>query len=126
MEEIFEIADRITVMRDGQRVLTERIANLTMEQVIEQIVGQKVEQVLAWKDRRVNRTTAPLLEVVDLTAVNRVQNVSFTLYPGEILGLAGLMGSGRTELVQALFGINKITNGEVRVRGRGVTIRKPN
>ncbi len=125
MEEIFEIADRITVMRDGMRVATERIANLTMEQVIEQIVGQKVEQVLAWKDRHVNRTTAPLLEVKDLVAADRVRNISFTLYPGEILGLAGLMGSGRTELVGALFGINKITNGEVRIRGRSVTIRKP-
>jgi len=125
MEEIFEIADRITVMRDGMRVATERIANLTMEQVIEQIVGQKVEQVLAWKDRHVNRTTAPLLEVKDLVAADRVRNISFTLYPGEILGLAGLMGSGRTELVRALFGINKITNGEVRIRGRSVTIRKP-
>src|SRR5579859_3383885 len=125
MEEIFEIADRITVMRDGLRVLTERIANLTMEQVIEQIVGQKVEQALEWKDRHVNRTAAPLLEVEDLVAVDRVNNVSFTLHPGEILGLAGLMGSGRTELVRALFGINKITHGEVRVRGRSVKIRNP-
>ena len=61
----------------------------------------------------------------DLVAVDRVRNISFTLDPGEILGLAGLMGSGRTELVRALFGINKITNGEVRVRGRRVTIRHP-
>ncbi|GAC1394207.1 MAG: hypothetical protein NVSMB38_25730 [Ktedonobacteraceae bacterium] len=125
MEEIFEIADRITVMRDGLRVFNERIADINMDQVIEQIVGQKVEQSLEWKDRRVNRTTAPLLEVEDLSAVNRVHNVSFTLYPGEILGLAGLMGSGRTELVQALFGINKITSGEVRISGRSVTIRNP-
>src|SRR6266446_4125088 len=125
MEEIFEIADRITVMRDGIRVATERIANLTMEQLIEYIVGQKVEQILAWKDRHVNRATAPLLEVEDLVAVNRVRNVSFTLSPGEILGLAGLMGSGRTELGQALFGINKITNGEVRIRGRRVEIGNP-
>jgi ribose transport system ATP-binding protein len=125
MEEIFEVADRITVMRDGMRVATESIANLTMEQVIEYIVGQKVEQILEWKDRQVNRTTAPLLELENLAAVDRVRNVSFTLHPGEILGLAGLMGSGRTELVRALFGINKITNGEVRVRGRRVTIRHP-
>jgi ribose transport system ATP-binding protein len=126
MEEIFEVADRITIMRDGLRVTTEYIANLTMEQVIEGIVGQKVEQSLAWKDRHVSRATAPLLEVEGLVAVDRVRNISFKLYPGEILGLAGLMGSGRTELVQALFGINKITQGEVRVRGRQVTIRNPN
>lgn len=125
MEEIFEVADRITIMRDGSRIITERIANLTIEQVIESIVGQKVEQVFEWKDRRVNRTITPLLEVANLVAVDRVHNVSFTLYPGEILGLAGLMGSGRTELVQALFGINKITQGEVRIRGRRVTIRNP-
>jgi ribose transport system ATP-binding protein len=126
MEEIFEIADRITVMRDGIVVVSELIANLTMEQLIEYIVGQKVEQTLEWKDRHVSRATAPLLEVEDLAAVDRVHDISFQLYPGEILGLAGLMGSGRTELVQALFGINKITQGEVRVRGRQVTIRDPN
>jgi ribose transport system ATP-binding protein len=125
MEEIFEIADRITVMRDGLRVLTERIADISIEQVIEQIVGQKVEQVLEWKPRQVNRAATPLLEVEDLVAVDRVRNISFTLYPGEILGLAGLMGSGRTELVRALFGINKITNGAVRIRGRQVTIHNP-
>jgi ribose transport system ATP-binding protein len=125
MEEIFEIADRITVMRDGERVITESIANLTMEQVIEYIVGQKIEQALAWKPRQINRAATPLLEVEHLVAANKIRDISFTLHPGEILGLAGLMGSGRTELVQALFGINKITRGEVRVRGRWVTIRNP-
>src|SRR3989442_8490055 len=100
MEEIFEIADRITVMRDGLRVFTEPIAGVTMEQVIEQIVGQKVEQALEWKDRQGDRAVTPLLEVENLVAVDRVRDFSFKLYPGEILGLAGLMGSGRTELVQ--------------------------
>jgi ribose transport system ATP-binding protein len=125
MEEIFEVADRVTVMRDGLIVATEPVASLTIEQVIEYVVGQKVEQVLTWKDRQVNRETAPLLEVEGLVAVDRVRNVSFTLYPGEILGIAGLMGSGRTELARALFGINKITRGEVRIRGRRMTIRNP-
>src|SRR5579884_3946137 len=82
MEEIFQIADRITVMRDGQRVATESIANTTMEQVIEQIVGQKVEQVLEWKPRQVDRGVTPLLEVKNLAAVDKVRDISFTLYPG--------------------------------------------
>lgn len=125
MEEIFQIADRITVMRDGQRVMTEVVANLTIDQVIEQIIGQKVEQTLEWKDRKVRRDTVPLLEVENLSAVDRVRNISFSLYPGEILGLAGLMGSGRTELARALFGINRITNGTVRVSEKQVTIRTP-
>jgi ribose transport system ATP-binding protein len=125
MEEIFQVADRVTTMRDGLRIATEPVANLTMEQVIEQIVGQKVEQSLEWKDRQVNRATAPLLEVENLIAGDRVHNISFTLYPGEILGVAGLMGSGRTELARALFGIDRISSGEVRVRGRRVKIRNP-
>jgi len=80
-----------------RRSLNDNIDHITneehMEQVIENIVGQKVEQALAWKDRHVSRATAPLLEVEDLVAVDRVHNISVQLYPGEILGLAGLMGS---------------------------------
>ncbi|GAC1359530.1 MAG: hypothetical protein NVS2B12_03330 [Ktedonobacteraceae bacterium] len=125
MEEIFQVSDRITIMRDGLPVATETVAETTIERVIEHIIGQKVEQTLEWKDRQVDRTVAPLLEVDDLVAVDRVRNVNLTLYPGEILGLAGLMGSGRTELARALFGINRITHGKVRVHGRAVTIRKP-
>ncbi|GAB4380728.1 MAG: hypothetical protein Kow00121_37560 [Elainellaceae cyanobacterium] len=125
MEEIFQIADRVTVMRDGQRVLTASTAELTMPQLVELIVGRKMEQSFTWEERSIDRSGAPLLEVRHLNAGLRVQDVSFQLYAGEILGLAGLMGSGRTELLRALFGIDRIQSGEVTVRGRSVTIHDP-
>ncbi len=125
MEEIFRITDRITVLRDGQRIVTEQTSNLTMQQVIDHIVGQTMEQAFAWRERQIDRGVAPLLEVRGITAGHRVRGVSFSLYPGEILGIAGLMGSGRTELARALFGIDQIEAGEILVRGRRVDIRSP-
>jgi len=123
MDEVFQVADRVTVLRNGRRVATEEVANLTLERVIDHIVGRKMEHAFEWKERRIDRTGTPLLEVRGLTASGRLQNVSFRLYPGEILGLAGLMGSGRSEIARALFGIDRIDTGEVYVHGRRVDIR---
>ena len=125
MEEIFQIADRITVMRDGQRISTTATAELTMPQLVELIVGHKMEQSFVWEERPIDRSGTPLLEVRHLNAGSRVQDASFQLHAGEILGLAGLMGSGRTELVRALFGIDRIQSGQIVVRGRSVTIHNP-
>lgn len=125
MEEIFRIADRVTVLRNGEHVITEEAANLTLEQVIDHIVGRKTEQAFEWQERRVDRTGTPLLEVEGLTASGRFSDVGFRLYPGEILGVAGLMGSGRTEIARALFGVDRFESGEIRVRGHAVDIRSP-
>jgi len=125
MEEIFEITDRITVLRDGRLIVTEQTSNLTMPRLIDHIVGQTMEQAFEWQERTVDRTSQPLLEVQGISAGPKVQGVSFDLYRGEILGIAGLMGSGRTELARALFGIDRIESGEVKVRGRPVTIGDP-
>jgi ribose transport system ATP-binding protein len=123
MEEIFKVADRVTVMRDGRNVITEDTSKLKMEHLIEHIVGRKLEQAFAWVPRQVRRTGTPLLEVAHLASGVRVRDVSFTVYPGEIVGLAGLMGSGRTETARTLFGMDRMTRGEVRVRGKPVRIR---
>ncbi|MDP9364140.1 MAG: sugar ABC transporter ATP-binding protein [Chloroflexota bacterium] len=125
MDEIFRIADRITVLRDGRNVLTAPTGELTMERVIEQVVGRAMERSFVWQERRVDRSGDPLLEVRHLSAGEKVHDVSFDLYPGEILGVAGLMGSGRTELARAIFGIDHIDGGDIRVRGRPVTIANP-
>jgi len=122
MEEIYRIADRVTVLRDGRRVLTAPVADVTPAQLVEHIVGRRLEGALTWQARAVDRTTAPLLEARHLVAGPRVRDVSFTLAPGEILGLAGLMGSGRTELARCLFGIDRLASGEVLVRGRRVKL----
>lgn len=125
MEEIFEIADRVTVLRDGRRIITEDIGHLTMEQAIDHIVGRKVDQAFRWQERQVDRSGTPLLEVRGLVSGRRVRGVDLRLYPGEILGLAGLMGSGRTELARAIFGIDPVDSGEIRVRGQAASIRGP-
>lgn len=126
MEEIFQIADRITVLRDGQRVLTAATADLNMPQLVEQIVGRKMEQAFAWQERTVNRSGQPLLEVQHLNAGPRVRDISFQLHPGEILGIAGLMGSGRTELMRILFGIDRADSGQIKIQGHAVTLHSPN
>ncbi|WP_216329254.1 sugar ABC transporter ATP-binding protein [Deinococcus aestuarii] len=125
MEEVFQVADRVTVMRDGKAVLSEPTNSLRMEDVIENIVGRRMEGALEWKPRKVNRTGAPLLEVSNLSAPPAVRDVSFTVYPGEIVGLAGLMGSGRTELAETLFGVRRATGGTIRLGGREVSNRRP-
>jgi len=118
MDEMFRIGDRITVLRDGQRVLTAPISEVNAAEVVHAIVGRKVESAFKWRRRTVDRTGAPLLEVRDLNVGTRVRDVSFTAHAGEIIGLAGLMGAGRTELARALFGIDRIDSGEVLIRDR--------
>lgn len=125
MEEIFQIADRVTVMRDGEIVVTANCSELTINQVIENIVGRSMEQAFAWRERTVTRVGTPLLELQGLRAGQRVNGVSLQLHKGEILGIAGLMGSGRTELLRALFGIDPIDSGHIRINGLPVTIRSP-
>lgn len=117
MEEIFQVADRVTVLRNGEHVITEEAANLTMERIIDHVVGQQMEQAFEWKEREVERNVTPLLRVEGLISAGRFQDVRFSLYPGEILGIAGLMGSGRTEIARALFGIDKVDSGEILIRG---------
>jgi len=124
MEEVFEICDRISVLRDGKRVLTEDLEKLTMEQVIDQIVGRKLEHAMEWKERTVPAEATVLLEVRGLSGA-KLDGVEFRLREGEILGLAGLMGSGRSELVRAIFGIDPIDSGEVLVRGRPLALSGP-
>jgi ribose transport system ATP-binding protein len=125
MDEVYRLADRITILRDGRHLLTEPLTSVTPAQIVEGIVGKKIEGQLSYRARHVDQHVEPLLEVRGLNAGHRVRNVSFTLHPGEILGLAGLMGSGRTELARALFGIDKVDGGEVLLRGKKVNLASP-
>jgi ribose transport system ATP-binding protein len=113
------------VLRDGRRISTTPTSDLTMQRVIDDIVGRTMESAFAWQEREDERTGTPLLEVLGLSAGGRVRDVSCRLYPGEIVGIAGLMGSGRTELARALFGIDRIDTGEIRIRGETVAIHVP-
>ncbi len=122
MDEIQRIADRITVMRDGTYVDTVP-ADTPMPQVIAMMVGRRLEQV----DKRIPDTTANdvLLDVRGLRRGREIRDVSFQVRRGEIVGFAGLMGAGRTEVARAIFGADPLEAGEVRVRGQLVRLRSP-
>ena len=126
MEEIYRICDRITVLRDGGVVLTAPVAELSPERIVEAIVGRRMENTLEWQERAGAAPGGePLLEVRNLTAASGITDLSFSLGAGEILGLAGLMGSGRTELARLLFGIDRPSAGQILLRGEPAGITNP-
>lgn len=119
MDEIRRIADTVTVLRDGQHILTQPMADITLDQIIEAIVGRRVN-AFAHRSRTVDRSGLPLLELRDLSGKRRPQEVSLQLFPGEILGIAGLLGAGRSELARAIFGIDPPVSGSILLHGRPV------
>ena len=125
MDEIYRIADRITVLRDGARVLTESLKKVSPEQIVEAIVGRKAAAHLVHQNRSAKIGKEVVLDVKDLSSGPKLQNVSLQVRRGEILGLAGLMGSGRTELVNTLFGILKPTAGTISINGKVIDISSP-
>ena len=122
MNEIFQICDTITVMRDGKYIGTGAAAELNEETLIRMMVGRDIQDVCPKASAPIGET---VLEVKGLSYANRVKNVSFTLRAGETLGIAGLVGAGRSELVETLFGFRQKSAGEITVRGRKVDIRRP-
>ncbi|WP_313996550.1 sugar ABC transporter ATP-binding protein [uncultured Paenibacillus sp.] len=124
MEEIFEICDRITIMGDGKHIITANTNELDMDSVIQHIAGKNLEK-FEWRPRKGVAGADVILKVQGLKTNNRVNGVDFELHHGEILGIAGLMGSGRTETMRALFGIDPITEGDVYIKGRKASIRSP-
>ncbi|MGH2383752.1 MAG: sugar ABC transporter ATP-binding protein [Candidatus Limnocylindria bacterium] len=123
MEEVFEVCDRITVLRDGIGVMTEELANVSPRVVIDEIVGRKLEHALEYQERQVGDEV--VLEARGLTTSTKLRGVDFKLRRGEVLGLAGLMGSGRTELARALFGIDPLESGELLLQGDPIRIANP-
>src|SRR6266567_1932496 len=116
LEEIFRLCDSVTVLRDGRHVVTEKISDTNHERVIHQMVGREVQQ---YTSQHLQRTPGDeLLRVENLSSPGRFRDVSFTLRAGEILGLAGLVGAGRSEVAQAIFGIDPAATGRVFVRGQ--------
>ncbi|WP_417525503.1 sugar ABC transporter ATP-binding protein [Marinovum sp.] len=124
MAEIFQICDRITAMRDGRDMLTAETGKVTMEELIRAMLGSDKTATLDWAQRAVDLSVPPVLEVDGLSVAGHVEGVSFAVRPGEIVGLAGLTGSGRTEIVEAIFGIRPVSAGAVRVGGAPVLSNK--
>ena len=122
MEEILRISDEVTVMRDGAWVATEPAAEMTMERIIKLMVGRELTNRFPPKD---NEIGGVLLEVEGLTAMHsKLRDVSFNVHKGEIVGLAGLDGSGRTEVLENIFGVATRKSGVIRLHGKEVKNRR--
>ena len=124
MDEIARIADRATILRDGKHVTTADIADLPLETMIEHIVGKRSLGLAGVERKDVSRGDVAL-ELRKVCGRNKPRDISLTIHKGEVLGLAGLLGSGRTSLAKLIAGIEPITSGEIRINDLPVNIRCP-
>ena len=122
LEELKAIVDRVTIMRDGQYITDGNFKDMTMEQIIANMVGREIKEQFP-------RVSCPkgkkIFEVKNLNAGHLVRDINFSLYEGEIVGFAGLMGAGRTETTRAIFGVDPKTSGEICLDGKEVKITCP-
>ena len=121
-DEVFALCERITVMRDGRWVSTDRADALTIDQLVRRMVGREVSSLYPKVDTAARE---PRLEVRGLTRTGVFSDVGFTVHSGEIVALAGLVGAGRSEVVRAVFGVDRYDAGEVLVDGRRLTRGNP-
>ena len=124
MEEIKMISDEITILRDGKWMSTNDVSKISTDQIISMMVGRDLTERFPKKD---NKAKEMILQVKNLTALNQpsIQDVSFELYKGEILGIAGLVGSKRTEIVETIFGMRPKEHGEILLHGKSVKNKSP-
>jgi ABC-type sugar transport system ATPase subunit len=122
MEEIFGLCDRVTVLRDGRFVHTGNVADVTEKELIRMMVDRDVNELFPKQQSRIGDV---LLEVKNLTVKGQFEDISFMLHEGEILGVSGLMGAGRTELMEAIVGTRRPDGGEVLLRGKKIVNRIP-
>ena len=124
MEEIKMISDEITILRDGKWISTNDVSKISTDQIISMMVGRDLTERFPKKD---NKAKEMILQVKNLTALNQpsIQDVSFELYKGEILGIAGLVGSKRTEIVETIFGMRPKEHGEIILKGKTLKNKSP-
>lgn len=127
MDEISEITDEVTVLRDGQYVGTKPSSDITKDELITMMVGRELKQAFHKDVGEIEAVDVSevVLSVKNLTRVGKFHDVSFEVRKGEVLGLAGLMGAGRTEVLESVFGIDPYDSGEVSVKGKKTVIRSP-
>jgi len=121
LEEVFRISDRISIMKDGELVATKDVSDLDKNKVITYMTGREFATLFPKREQVV--IGEELLRVERLAADNGIHDINLSLRRGEILGLSGLIGSGRTEFARALFGLDKITQGEIHIKGARVAIK---
>jgi ABC-type sugar transport system ATPase subunit len=123
MPEIFQLCDAVSVLRDGQHVATRRVAGLTEAELVHLMIGRPVAEYLP--PARGDTRGEEVLRVEGLSAPGRFHEISFSVRAGEIVGLAGLMGAGRSEVACAVFGLDHETSGQIHLRGKPVRIQRP-
>ncbi len=122
MEEIYRISDRVAILRDGQHVATEAVADMARDRAVQLMVGRALDRMYP------EIAATPGAEVLRVSGLSRdgaFENVSFSVRAGEILGFAGLVGSGRTEIARVLFGIDRATGGSIQLDGKPVSFASP-
>ena len=122
LEEVFRIADVVTVLKDGQLVETESIHELTRAELVKMMVGRTLEEVFPVSN---NQPGKPVLIAENISPDTVLEQVSLDLRQGEIVGLAGMVGSGRTELARALFGADPLTSGSIKINGENAYLKNP-
>ncbi|MCP4385685.1 MAG: sugar ABC transporter ATP-binding protein [Hyphomicrobiales bacterium] len=124
LEEVFELSDRVTVLRDGRNVATHQVSEIGQNDLIRDMVGREVDDIYHRSATHRGDARGTVLEVEALSAPG-ITNVGLSVRQGEIVGLAGLVGAGRSELLNAIFGSNRSTSGQLRFGGKSVRITSP-
>ncbi|RHW32855.1 sugar ABC transporter ATP-binding protein [Neobacillus notoginsengisoli] len=122
MSEIAKISDRITVFRDGKKIATKYTKEITIDEVLKMMVGREISLM---EKKIIENTNGELLRVKNLSKKDSFQDISFYLNKGEILGFAGLVGAGRTEVMRAIYGADKLDSGEIMIDNKLVHIKNP-
>ena len=122
LDEIYEICEDVTILRDGELIRADQLKNVSEKDLVSMMVGQEVEQLFPWQKNEIGET---VLEVNNLTRTGEFENISFNLKKGEILGVAGLVGAGRTEMVETIYGMRCPESGNIRLHNRVIKIRHP-
>ena len=122
LEEILKLADKITVLRDGEYIETVDAALVTKNRLIELMVGRSLDQVYPKEEVPIRDT---VLKVENLCSAGVFKNISFEVHKGEILGISGLMGAGRSEIMRAIFGMDPCDSGTIRIHGEQVILKSP-
>ncbi|ORM68951.1 sugar ABC transporter ATP-binding protein [Pantoea rwandensis] len=121
MAEIFALCQHITILRDGRTVHSAPLASMTADEVITRLVGRELSQL--YPDKRPVNDAPPLLEVRNISDGKRFHDIHFNLRPGEILGIGGLMGAGRSEIAQGICALQPLTRGSIRIKGEPVRLK---
>ncbi|MGG3557866.1 sugar ABC transporter ATP-binding protein [Peribacillus frigoritolerans] len=122
LEEIFEIADAITVLKDGEVTGSVLPKEVSKDQLISMMIGRNLEALFPERNAQIGKE---ILKIVNLSTKEKLKNVSLTVHAGEVVGLAGLVGSGRTEIARALFGVDKLESGEFILDGKSIQTKSP-